>query len=60
MTHMLSANPPPFPVRQRCRLFAVLHVPTTSHPTVTFSTERDGASLVDPEQVDAWLAHSDG
>jgi hypothetical protein len=35
------------------RLFAMLHVPTTNHFTVVFSTEPDGASLMDPDQVDA-------
>ena len=42
------------------RPFAMLHVPTTSHFTVVFSTEPDGASLVDPEQVDAWVANWGG
>ncbi|MFJ4210742.1 SCO6880 family protein [Paenarthrobacter sp. NPDC089675] len=42
------------------RPFAMLHVPTTSHYTVIFSTEPDGASLVDPEQVDAWVANWGG
>ena len=42
------------------RPFALLHVPTTSHFTVVFSTEPDGASLVDPEQVDAWVANWGG
>ena len=42
------------------RPFALLHVPTTSHYTVIFSTEPDGASLVDPEQVDAWVANWGG
>lgn len=42
------------------RPFAMLHVPTTSHFTVIFSTEPDGASLVDPEQVDAWVANWGG
>lgn len=42
------------------RPFALLHVPTTSHFTVIFSTEPDGASLVDPEQVDAWVANWGG
>jgi hypothetical protein len=39
------------------RPFALLHVPATSHFTVVFSTEPDGASLVDEEQVDLWVAH---
>ena len=42
------------------RPFALLHVPSTSHYTVIFSTEPDGASLVDPEQVDAWVANWGG
>lgn len=42
------------------RPFALLHVPATSHFTVIFSTEPDGASLVDPEQVDAWVANWGG
>lgn len=42
------------------RPFALLHVPTTNHYTVVFSTEPDGASLVDPEQVDAWVANWGG
>lgn len=39
------------------RPFALLHVPATAHYTVVFATEPDGASLVDPDQVDAWVAH---
>ncbi|BCW13019.1 MULTISPECIES: SCO6880 family protein [Paenarthrobacter] len=42
------------------RPFALLHVPATNHFTVVFSTEPDGASLVDPEQVDAWVANWGG
>lgn len=42
------------------RPFALLHVPTTNHYTVVFSTEPEGASLVDPEQVDAWVANWGG
>lgn len=42
------------------RQFAMLHMPTTSHFTVIFSTEPDGASLVDPEQVDAWVSNWGG
>lgn len=42
------------------RPFALLHVPTTNHYTVVFATEPDGASLVDPEQVDAWVANWGG
>jgi hypothetical protein len=39
------------------RPFALLHVPTTAHYTVVFGTEPDGASLVDQEQIDLWVAH---
>jgi len=39
------------------RKFALIHVPTTSHYTVVFGTEPDGASLVDQEQIDVWVAH---
>ena len=39
------------------RPFALLHVPATAHFTVVLATEPDGASLVDTEQVDAWVAH---
>lgn len=39
------------------RPFALLHVPATGHYTVVFATEPDGASLVDPDQVDAWVSH---
>ncbi len=42
------------------RPFAMLHVPATNHFTVVFSTEPDGAALVDPEQVDAWVANWGG
>ena len=39
------------------RPFAMLHVPVTRHYTVVFATEPDGASLVDEEQIDMWVAH---
>jgi hypothetical protein len=39
------------------RPFALLHVPSTGHYTVVLATEPDGASLVDQEQVDSWVAH---
>lgn len=39
------------------RPFALLRVPATGHYTVVLSTEPDGAALVDPEQVDLWVAH---
>lgn len=38
------------------RPFALIHMPTTGHFTVVFSCEPDGASLVDEEQVDVWVA----
>ena len=38
------------------RPFALLRVPSTGHYSVIFATEPDGASLVDPEQVDQWVA----
>lgn len=39
------------------RPFALLHVPATGHYTVVFAAEPDGASLVDQDQVDSWVAH---
>ncbi|MGY1822664.1 SCO6880 family protein [Geodermatophilus sp. SYSU D00079] len=39
------------------RPFALLTVPATRHATVVLVTEPDGASLVDEEQVDTWVAH---
>lgn len=39
------------------RPFALLHVPATAHYTVIFATDPDGASLVDQEQIDVWVAH---
>lgn len=39
------------------RPFALVQVPQTAHYTVVFATEPDGASLVDPEQIDIWVAH---
>ena len=42
------------------RPFALLHVPATNHWTVVLATEPDGASLVDEEQVDSWVAHWGG
>jgi len=38
------------------RPFALLHVPATGHYTVVLATEPDGASLVDLEQIDLWVA----
>ncbi|MFC5382135.1 SCO6880 family protein [Aquipuribacter nitratireducens] len=38
------------------RPFALLRVPSTGHYSVVFATEPDGASLVDAEQVDLWVA----
>lgn len=42
------------------RAFALIHLPSTAHYTVVFATQPDGASLVDPEQVDAWVANWGG
>ncbi len=38
------------------RPFALIYVPFTGHYTVVLGTEPDGAALVDPEQVDLWVA----
>jgi len=38
------------------RPFALLYTPATSSYSVVFGTEPDGASLVDQEQVDVWVA----
>jgi len=38
------------------RPFALLHVPATGHYTVVLAAEPDGASLVDQEQIDLWVA----
>jgi hypothetical protein len=42
------------------RPFALVSVPATRHATVVLVTEPDGASLVDEEQVDTWVAHWGG
>jgi hypothetical protein len=39
------------------RPFALLEWPSTKHFTVVLTSEPDGASLVDPDQVDQWVAH---
>src|SRR3954447_16925345 len=39
------------------RPFALLRVPATGHFTVVFAADPDGASLVDEEQIDVWVAH---
>jgi hypothetical protein len=39
------------------RPFALLHYPSTKHYTVVINAEPDGASLVDEDQVDVWVAH---
>ncbi|MFI6680691.1 SCO6880 family protein [Kribbella sp. NPDC050470] len=39
------------------RPFALLYYPSTRHFTVVINAEPDGASLVDEEQVDVWVAH---
>ena len=38
------------------RRFALIYAPTTRTYTAVFATEPDGASLVDPDQVDVWVA----
>src|SRR5436190_15729920 len=38
------------------RPFALLFYPSTRHFTVVINAEPDGASLVDEEQVDVWVA----
>ncbi|MGC5411413.1 SCO6880 family protein, partial [Streptomyces sp. DT225] len=37
--------------------FALLSVPLTNHHTAVLQCDADGASLVDEEQVDTWVAH---
>jgi len=39
------------------RPFALLFYPSTRHFTVVINAEPDGASLVDEDQVDNWVAH---
>ena len=39
------------------RPFALIYYPSTKHYTVVINAEPDGASLVDEEQVDIWVAH---
>ena len=38
------------------RPFALLHTPATGSFAVVIGTEPDGAALVDPEQIDVWVA----
>jgi len=38
------------------RQFALIYAPTTRTYTAVFATEPDGASLVDPDQLDVWVA----
>lgn len=38
------------------RLFALVHVPATGSFAIVMAAEPDGASLVDPELVDGWVA----
>lgn len=38
------------------RRFALIYAPTTRTYTAVIATEPDGASLVDPDQVDVWVA----
>jgi hypothetical protein len=42
------------------RRFALLQLPANGHYTVVLVAEPDGASLVDTEQVDSWVAHWGG
>jgi hypothetical protein len=39
------------------RPFALVVTPSTRHYTVVFECNADGASLVDQEQIDTWVAH---
>ena len=39
------------------RPFALLYYPSTRHFTVIINAEPDGASLVDEDQIDNWVAH---
>ncbi|MFV0459911.1 MAG: SCO6880 family protein [Actinomycetales bacterium] len=39
------------------RPFALVHLPRTGQVSVVFGAEPDGASLVDSDQQDAWVAH---
>jgi hypothetical protein len=39
------------------RPFALIHVPSTNHHTVVITCNADGASLVDPLQVETWVAY---
>ncbi|MGW1991385.1 SCO6880 family protein [Embleya sp. NPDC001921] len=39
------------------RPFAIITVPSTNHHTVVLTCSADGASLVDDEQVDVWVAY---
>lgn len=42
------------------RPFALLNVPSRGHYTVVFSVQPDGSALVDPEQIDQWIANWGG
>lgn len=42
------------------RPFALLHAPATADFSVVLATEPDGASLVDSDQIDSWVAHWGG
>lgn len=39
------------------RGFGLITIPSTNHHTVVLTTSADGASLVDEEQVDTWVAY---
>lgn len=38
------------------RPFGMIHVPSTGHFSVVLRCDADGAALVDPEQVESWVA----
>jgi hypothetical protein len=38
------------------RPFALIYLPSTGDYTIVIGTEPDGAALVDPEQIDSWVA----
>lgn len=39
------------------RPFALVETPSVAHYSVTIACDPDGASLVDSEQIDSWVAH---
>jgi hypothetical protein len=42
------------------RPFGLIEIPSLGHYTAVFNCSADGASLVDPGQVDTWVAHWGG